>query len=234
MTTKKKLVALVLLAIVLAGCSGSNVVDPRGDPNSEIPPTVQPTTEAPIYEQYTGGYGTDDPHEIYGGENPTISVSGGHVITGKTEIWTYPDGWSRLVKAENGAGTSWSNMFMISQADEGLTHYWPEPWALMVEGSGVFEITLKPDNTEGGYNSSDLNGLGLAFWINGHNATVQVSHDGGATWLAPSPYELTSGKAGIDFPLDGGAVTIRLVLTDGIVTLPLGESVPTGDLPLWQ
>lgn len=203
-------------------------------PTIEAPAVVADFTQTPIPQLRAGGPNTNAlGYTDYGGAQVPPVASGGNFITTKTKIRSFDDGWNRLINAENGEdhGCSWSNLWKISKADAGVSYYWPHCWEFRLNGTGEFIFEVKPDNTENGYTTSDFNNLGLAFWVSGNNATVQISRDGGATWS--EVHDLSSSSNGIDFPLDGPAVMMKFVLNDGIVYLPLGEKVPTGDLPTW-
>lgn len=125
-------------------------------------------------------------------------------------------GWMRIREAGNRDYCAWSNTFKM-EISSGVAAQIPHCLEWRLTGTGSVKLTFKPDST--GYDTSDTLKTGLAFWPSGNNGSYRVTRNGVTTAWIP----LTTGPEGVNFPKNGGEVTIEFKLENGFVTMPLGE-----------
>lgn len=126
-------------------------------------------------------------------------------------------GWMRIREAGNRDYCAWSNQFKM-EVSSGVAVQVPHCLEFRVTGTGSVLFTFRPDRE--GYATSDTLNSGLAWWPAGNNGSYRVRH-GNGSWTSWIP--LTTGPEGVNFPLNGGQVSIEFRLENGFVTMPLGE-----------
>jgi len=134
-------------------------------------------------------------------------------------------GWLRLREAGNRDYCAWSNIFKLEVSPDVAVQI-PHCLEWRMTGTGYLSVTFKPDPI--GYSTSDTLGTGLAWWPSGNNGDYRVSRGGQSIEWVP----LSTGPEGVNFPINGGEVTIQFRLTNGYVQMPLGE-VRNNVLPVY-
>lgn len=126
-------------------------------------------------------------------------------------------GWMRITEAGNLDFCAWASKFKL-EISSGVSAQIPHCLEWRLAGTGDVRVTFLPDSI--GYHTSDTLGTGLAWWPSGHNGEYRVFRNGDmVTDFVP----LTTGPEGVNFPRDGGEVTIEFRISDGYVQMPLGE-----------
>lgn len=124
--------------------------------------------------------------------------------------------WKRVTEAGNRDYCAWSNQFKL-EISSGVSAQIPHCLEWRLTGTGAARVTFKPDPI--GYDTSDTQKTGLAWWPSGNNGQYRVIRgDKTSDWIP-----LTTGPEGVNFAKNGGEVTIEFRLENGFAIFPLGE-----------
>jgi hypothetical protein len=196
-------------------------VMPASPTATQPAPTLVEPTQPAVNPTASGGSGPtgageerDLPMTIAGADFFALGVADEHDINNEG----LTAGWLRITEAGNRDYCAWSNQFKL-EVSSGVMIQIPHCLEWRMTGSGNVKVTFKPDNTRGGYDTSDTLGTGLAWWPAGANGSYRVTRNGSTTEWIP----LTTGPEGVNFPKNGSEVTIEFSLENAFVTMPLGE-----------
>lgn len=210
----KTLKTFLFAGLILMTLNACTLFGPNGliwDTNPPAYATQAPATAVPTTVQPTK---TLAPTANAGDRDFDMTVAGADFFALGVE--DLGGNWMRIREAGNRDYCAWSNQFKL-EISSGVAAQIPHCLEWRLTGTGNVKVTFRPD--EIGYDTSDTLGTGLAWWPSGNNGSYRVTRDGETTTWIP----LTTGPEGVNFPKSGGEVTIEFKLTNGFVTMPLGE-----------